>query len=99
MNTIQEIKAANAALGHMWFSPGAMRCFKTRLCPSTVRKCWHGGTLFVTSEKGPDGVRRYSIRRAAGDGSISTMGEFQGYATSGSAFRALRYAVVKGVLP
>jgi hypothetical protein len=81
--TIKSIKAANKAAGLHWFEPATMRFFKSRIL-TTV----YGGRYFVTSEQGPNGVRAYSVREVAEDGSsISTVGEFQGWATAPQAKR------------
>ena len=65
-----------------WFEPGTMRFFRSR-----VSETVYPGGYFVTSEQGPNGVRRYSVRQCV-DGSISTVGEFQAYQTAAQAHRA-----------
>jgi hypothetical protein len=55
--TIRQIKQANRAAGQYWFSPATMRFFKSRVLEGV-----YGGRYFVTSEKGPSGVRLYSVR-------------------------------------
>jgi len=83
---VGQVKAANQAAGQCWFSPSTMRFFKSRVL-STV----YGGRSFVTSEQGPNGVRAYSVRETTEDGSsISTVGEFQGWATAPQAKRGAR---------
>jgi hypothetical protein len=94
--TIDEIKAANEALGHHWFSPSTLRFFRSRVL-STV----YGGRFFVTSEKRtgwrePDQPRLYTIRKASDDGSIETVGEFQEYRTARQAKAAIRYLLGRG---
>lgn len=90
MYTMQQVIDANRAAGHHWFDWSTMRFFRTRLCPNTVKGLPDGGALFVTSECGPDRVRRYSVRRAHPRGAVSTIGGFQAYATRAQAFAALR---------
>ena len=51
-----------------------------------------GPGYFVTSERGPDEIRRYTVRRACADGSIDTVGEFQEHATAAQAKSAARAA-------
>lgn len=82
--TIAEIKAANAALGHFWFSPETIKFFGTKIMPTVV-----DGRYFITSEQPPHGPRKYSVRRAEDNGSISTVGKFCHYPTRQSARRAL----------
>ena len=79
---VSQIKAANKAAGLHWFEPSTLRFFKSRVL-STV----YGGRFFVSSEQGPNGVRAYSVREASEDGEISTVGEFQGWATATQAKR------------
>jgi len=73
-----QVKRAHS--GH-WFEPKTMRFFKSRVLLRV-----YGGRYFVTSEKGPNGVRAYSVREVTEDGSdISTVGEFQGWPTEATA--------------
>ena len=81
--TIQQIKDANKAIGHHWFEPGTLRFFNSRVSGPVI------GNMFVSSEKGPDEIRRYTIRKCT-NGAITTVGEFQAYATKAQALRALR---------
>lgn len=79
--TMADVKAANkdqaSASGRAyWFERGAMKFFNTK-----VESPLYGGRYFITSEvmdlsRGP---RLYSIREAEADGTIETVGEFQGY--------------------
>lgn len=73
--TVDEVRvaAAKTTQSRLWFSPETMRFFDTRVGHSV-----YGGRYFVTSEKGPDGVRKWSIRECV-DGVIDTVGEFQAY--------------------
>lgn len=85
--TISDVRAANKAIGHHWFSRDTMRFFKTRI-ESTLYK---NGT-FITSEQPPHGPRVYSVRRAMADGSIDTVGDFCGYRHKEDAREAARRA-------
>lgn len=97
--TIEDVRAANRMVGGHWFDADTMRFFKTRIESGLVACDWVEATAdtpahprrhrFVTSEKGPDGVRRYSVREALPDGSIATVGEFQGYRTLAAARAAI----------
>ena len=76
--SISQIKAANSAAGLYFFSPDTMRFFRSRVASSTV----YGGRYFITSEQFNAGSPRlYTIRRCNDNGSIDTVGEFQGYKT------------------
>jgi hypothetical protein len=86
-----EFRALNASKGFHWFSPDAMRFFKTRI----LHKTWDViSGYFITSETGPcGGERRYTLRRAnAETGNVNTIGEFQAYSTIAQAKGALRRA-------
>ena len=76
-NSIDEIKVANNDIGHHWFEPTSMRFFRSRVSNKV-----YGGHYFISSERYDDNSPRlFSIRKAADDGSISTVGEFQKYKT------------------
>lgn len=94
--TIDEIKAANKAAGHNWFSPDTMRYWHTR-----VGKTVYGGRYFVTSD-GPGGrdkdERRYTVREASPSGEVSTAdgctyGEFATHAEAAKRARELASVV------
>lgn len=80
--TLDEIKTHNKETGHHFFDDDTMRFFRSHL---------HGpvfaGRLFVTSEKPPHGSRRYTIRVAHDDGSISSYQGFMHYATRRAALQ------------
>lgn len=83
---IDDIRAANFALGHHWFSPDTLRFFSSR-----IGKTVYGGRFFITSEQYNDNAPRlYSIREAKPNGAIETVGEFQGYATREAAIMAVQ---------
>lgn len=75
-------RANNDAAGFYFFSPDTMRFFRSRLCGRMY------GRFFVTSERGPYAVRRYTVRRSGPDGDVSAAGDFQQYATRDTAIRA-----------
>lgn len=82
--TMDDVIAANRAIGNHWFDASTMRFFKTRIESGLV-----AGKRFITSEKGPDEVRRYTVREAQPDGTIDTVGEFQQYRTRDAARAAI----------
>ena len=59
--TIDQIKTANKARGFHWFDPDTLRFFKSRIGGAVYQG--PGGVYFVTSECGPSGVRRYTVRQ------------------------------------
>ena len=88
--SIDDIRRHNENKGKNFFTPGAMRFFSSRVADRI-----HPGGVFVTSEKGPNGVRRYTVRQIeVATGSIATVGEFQQYA-SGRAAHAAAEAYTK----
>lgn len=82
MTTINTIKARNEEIGHHFFSKSTMDFFNSIVYETTF------GDYFVTSEKGPDGVRAYTVRYQNEDGTIDTVGEFQEWPTLQTALRA-----------
>ncbi len=86
--TLDDVKAANAAAGQTWFSQANADFFGTRLVSPLF-----GGRYFVTSERPPWGGVEYSIRVAHPDGEVGTAGEFGEYAT-----REAALAVIAGLV-
>lgn len=83
--TMADIKRANKAAGRHWFDKGALAFFRSKIEPKV-----YGGRYFITSEQFDDAApRRYSVRMAEPDGSISTVGEFQAYDGRGAAEDAI----------
>jgi hypothetical protein len=78
--TMADVRERNEEVGSYWFSTDTMRFFRTRILGVLV-----AGRYFVTSERGPDGIRRYSVREALPDGSIETVGDFGEWSTAGKA--------------
>ena len=84
---IAEVKRANAAAGEHFFEPAEMAFFRSRIESELVDGRW-----FVTSEQMPEGLResplgprRYTVRLVRRDGTIGTVGEFQGFDSAGDA--------------
>jgi len=71
-----------------WFSANTMKFFKSRL-PKVAYET-PAGVLFISSEQGPLGVRKYTVRRQKVDGFIETIGEFNSYRTRKSALDAIK---------
>ena len=81
---IYQIRAHNQNNGYYFFNENTMRGFKSR-----VHSDVYGGCVFVTSEKNSswrfDHPRAYTVRMITENGSIETIGEFQGFDTRYSA--------------
>jgi hypothetical protein len=89
--TIEDIRLANEAAGKHWFDESSMRFFRTRI----YEPVYHGtgGVFFVTSEKSPDGERRYSVRQFHPEtGDVDTHGEFNSHRGKAAADRASKRA-------
>jgi hypothetical protein len=96
--TVADIRAANEAAGHYYFTPDTMRFFGSRVLSGVI-----AGRYFVTSERQPAsyypqyfpaGERRYTVRVAHDDGTIDTVGEFQGWSTARQARAHARFVAV-----
>lgn len=72
--TVDDVKRANERAGDHWFSKDTMRFFRSRIVGGI-----EGGRYFVTSERGPSGVRSYTVREALPAGHVMTVGAFQAY--------------------
>lgn len=83
--SIDEIKDANKRLGHHFFTPNALKFFKSR-----IGETIYHGKYFITSEKRNDALRLYTIREAKENGSVKTVGDFQQYRTSAAAITAVK---------
>ena len=86
MPTIYDIRKANEKAGHYFFSEGAMRFFRSRVHDEV-----YGAGFFVTSEAAPDEPRFYTVRFAQPDGSITTVGEFQQWASRSAAHATAKH--------
>jgi len=73
--SIKDIKRANAKAGRHFFEPATMRFFNSVVGRTVYQGV--GGVFFLTSEKGPHGPRRYTVRQFNPQGGdVSTVGEF-----------------------
>lgn len=78
-----------------FFEPDTMRFFKSRV-GSHVYADGKGGAYFVTSEKGPNEIRAFSVRRYDPKKcGFHTVGEFQGYKNAATAKAAAKRAAGK----
>ncbi len=93
-SNVTEMRQANEHAGYYWFSPDTMRCFKSRILAGILTV--PDGSLFVTSESGPSGIRRYSVAWIGSTGVrrgyVERVGEFQAYATAVAARKAASLA-------
>ncbi len=81
---LHDVMEANDQAGRHWFEDDAMQFFKTRLESDLI-----DGRYFITSERGPNGPRAYSIRMADEDAHIQTIGDFMDHSTLADAMTAL----------
>ena len=80
------IRRANEDARMYWFSPDTMRFFRSRVLDQVYQG--PGGIYFVSSERGPEMPRLYTVRRFCPDtGGVETAEEFQGYAKATQARR------------
>lgn len=81
---IHEVERRNAEVGHGFFTSPAWRHMRARRETDLIR-----GRYFVTSELNPrGGFRRFTVRYANDDGTISTVGRFMEHATMREAMDA-----------
>jgi hypothetical protein len=88
MFSIGAIMRANAETGSHFFDRDTMRFFGSRVLDGVI-----GGRFFITGERsGFDhgSPRMYTVREFMPDGSIETVGDFNGYASPAAARRAAR---------
>lgn len=85
--TINEIKERSQQAGNHFFDKETMEFFDSRIGRSVF-----GGRYFITSEQfhHSDGShpRKWTVREAHDNGDITTVGEYQQYATSHDAVKA-----------
>ena len=70
--SMAEVKQANKNSDRYWFHRDTMRFFK-----SIVYDRIYAGKYFITSEKGPNGIRGYTVRCANEYGSIKKFQNFK----------------------
>lgn len=87
--SLTEVKAANKQLGHCWFSPAAMKFFKSKVVSKLMF-----GQYFISSECymfGKSGTPevKFTIRKAWPSGQIETIGGGETYKSKQDAIDAL----------
>jgi hypothetical protein len=88
---MDDVRSANRKIGNHWFDRGTLKFFNTKIESGLI-----GGRYFITSERYDETQPRlYSIRIARPDGTIGTVGDFQGYTSREDAREAVR-GIVKG---
>lgn len=94
--SITEIKQANQAKDGHWFSPATLRWFGSRIHGDV-----YGGRYFVTSERNPEGERRYTVREVTEDGDVKTADgcEFFEYASRSGAHNRARQLAFREAYP
>lgn len=90
-STIEEIELDHRSTGGKFFSASSKRFFRSRIGSIVI-----GGRYFITSEQfdRDRSPRLYTIRECI-NGSIETVGDFQGYATAAAA-RAAASKIARG---
>jgi hypothetical protein len=83
LHDVDDVRRFNVETGHHFFDADALRFFRSR-----IGERLYARRFFVTSERGPDMVRAYTVRLVEPDGSIADVGGFQAYHTHGAAQRA-----------
>jgi catabolite regulation protein CreA len=77
---IDDVKRIAESKGSHFFKPDTMRFFKSRVSDEVYQAANSTLLYFVTSERGPDMPRRFSVRRFDIEtGSINTVGEHNSY--------------------
>lgn len=93
--SMEEVRAANAAIGHHWFDAATLEYWGTlveRFPAGDVApdRALIAGEYFVTSEPDFDGAdRRFTVRWVHASGAIETVGGFREHADRSAALAAL----------
>lgn len=73
--TLEEFKELNKQEGYHFFDEDTMEFFNSKMETDLLN-----GNYFITSEQySLSSPRQYSIRKANGDGTVDTIGQFQQY--------------------
>ena len=83
--SVDDVERLADDTGNHFFDPETLRFFNSRIGHKL-----YGGRYFTTSEKGPDGVRAYTVRRVTDNALIETVGEFQAYPSAAAAHSAAK---------
>ena len=95
INSIADLKRRVKDCGSHFFDRDTMRFFNSRIGSDIFKS--PRGVFFVTSEKGPDNRRRYTVRQFGGKArcSIKTVGKFQKFRTAAQAKAAARRLAIR----
>ncbi len=94
IKTVADVMSLNAKKGMFFFSPDTLKFFNSRILGGELQG--NNKNLFITSEKQPSfrgekTFRRFSIRKVnKKSGDISTVGEFQQFATQKQAEKFIK---------
>ena len=61
INSVADLKRTATHLGNKFFTPGAMRFFRSRIA-STLYRTDESSGFFITSEQYPESPRHYEVR-------------------------------------
>ena len=96
---IENIQYLNEKAGYHFFDKSALRFFNSKVLDA-IYSTWKEECttfLFITSEKGPDHIRKYSVRSFdSKTGKVDTVNDFQAYETARQAHNACK-ALVKAM--
>lgn len=92
--TLPEIKAANKAIGHHFFSKGAKSFFNSQYLPTVYQGA--GGIYFITAERMDERFElKYTVRQFhAETGQVDTAGSFNTLTKEQARSKAKYYALV-----
>lgn len=86
--SIYDVKKLAEKRHSHFFDDDTMRFFKSRIYDEAYK--FKDKIYFITSEKGPSNIRKWSTRYITQDGNIETLGQFQAYESLNDARRAIR---------
>lgn len=90
IKTVEEIMAANAARGDLWFAPDTMAFWDTYVSPWTLPDAF-GGAYFITRETDPSSdASMWTVRYAMASGEVISVGDFMAHASAEEAKVAAR---------
>lgn len=93
---IHDVKECAQICKSHFFERATMKFFNSRVS-DTAYQDGRGGAYFTTSEKGPNGVRGYSVRHYDPERcGVETVGKFQGYRSMEAAQTAAKRLATSG---
>lgn len=93
ITSIADVKKLAEKRHSHFFDADTMRFFQSR--PSEEAYKFGDKIYFITSEKGPSGIRKFTTRYIKEDGDIDTLGQFQAYGSLLDARREIRDFIEK----